>query len=227
MPVLAVLNQKGGCGKTTIALNLAAYFSLNGESVQFIDADPQATAMDWNAIRTADPLFPVVGIPRSTLHRDMPKLAAPYAWTVIDGPPLSGDVAKSAIMASDFVLIPMMPSPFDIWSAQKIVDLVAEAQAFKPEIKVAFAVSRKTANTAISKGFRGSLVAAYPESTILLAEIGQRVAFVESAAHGLTVIESEPRGAAAREIKQLAEELKEQTNGKVRRNSPKAKTPVR
>ena len=211
MPVVAVLNQKGGVGKTTLATNLAAVFASAGARVQYIDADPQATALDWSATRTGEPLFPVVGIPKNTLHRDMPTLAAPYEWTFIDGPPLVFDVAKSAIMASDLVVIPVQPSAFDIWSAKKITDLITEAQMYKPGLKYAFAVNRKSAGTAISRDFRQSLSAAFPESPIFLTEVGQRVAFVESSARGLTVVETEPKGQAAREIQKLAAEIREMT----------------
>jgi cellulose biosynthesis protein BcsQ len=68
MPVVAVLNQKGGVGKTTLATNLAAGFASAGERVQYIDADPQATALDTSGTKTSGPVFPVVGIPRNTLH---------------------------------------------------------------------------------------------------------------------------------------------------------------
>ena len=223
MPVVAVLNQKGGVGKTSLALNLAAALAKGGSKVQYIDADPQGTALDWNAARTASSLFPVVGIPKNTLHKDMETLAAPYDWTFVDGPPLVFDVAKSAIMASDFVLLPMQPSAFDIWSAKKMIDLVIEAQTFKASLNYGLVVSRRAANTAISKNFRQSLQAAYPESTTLRTEIGQRVAFVESAAQGLTVIETEPKGAAATEIHNLIAEIKEMMqHGKVRSTSRKA-----
>jgi chromosome partitioning protein len=209
MPVIAVLNQKGGVGKTTIATNLAACFAMDGEPVLYVDADPQASALDWSATRTADSLFTVVAIPKNTLHRDMPALSQPYAWTFIDGPPLSGDVAKTAILASDLVLIPMQPSALDIWSAQKITDLISEATMYKPTLKSAFVTNRKVTNTAVSQGFHDSLTAAFPGMAILETEIGQRTAFVKSMALGLTVLETEPKGVASAEIRELAAELKE------------------
>lgn len=177
--------------------------------------------MDWNATRGAAPLFPVIACPKNTLHKDMPALSAPYDWTIIDGPPLAHDVARSAIMSSDFVLLPMQPSAFDIWSAKKMVDLVVEGQAFR-DLKYGLVVSRKAANTAISRNFRNSLLAAYPDSPVLTSEIGQRVAFVESAAQGLTVVETDPKGIAAVEIYSLLTELKEMIHGKVRPASRKA-----
>jgi chromosome partitioning protein len=225
MPVIAILNQKGGVGKTTLALNLAACLAAEGAAVQYIDADPQATALDWRETRSVASLFPVVGIPKNTLHKDMPTLAAPYDWTFIDGPPLVFDVAKSAIMASDFILLPIQPSAFDIWSAKKMIDLVVEAQLYKPSLKYGLAVSRKSASTAISRNFRQSLAAAYPDSRIMETEIGQRVAFVESAAQGMTVIETEPKGQAAREIQNLLNEIKETfSHGEIRTATRKAAT---
>ncbi len=82
------------------------------------------------------PIFNVVGLPKSTIHRDLPNLAAPYRWTFIDGPPRVYDVARSAIMAADIVIIPVQPSPYDVWSAKEIVDLITEATVMKPNLGV-------------------------------------------------------------------------------------------
>jgi len=208
MTVLAVLNQKGGVGKTTICTNLAAAFALAGERTLYIDADQQGSALDWNAARQKPPLFTVVGIPKNTIHRDITNLAEPYRWTLIDGPPRVSDVAKSAIAAADMVLIPVQPSPYDVWAAKEIVDLINEVSVIKPHLKAAFAINRKIVNTAIGRDVAEALAAySFP---VLHAAICQRVAFAESAQQGLTVLETEPHGQAAQEIAALCTEIREQ-----------------
>ena len=103
---MAVVNQKGGAGKTTIALNLAAALADEGRKVLLIHADPQQTAQDWAAVRSAPPPFQVIGLTKPILHRDLPKMAQDYDDIVIDGAPRNYEVARSAIAAADLVLIP-------------------------------------------------------------------------------------------------------------------------
>jgi len=135
LQAIALLNQKGGVGKSTLATNLAACFALAGDPVLYIDADQQGSGLDWSAARQRKPLFQVVGLPKPTIHRDLPGLAAPYRWTFIDGPPRVHEVARSAIMAADLVIIPVQPSPYDVWSAKEITDLINEALIMKPSLK--------------------------------------------------------------------------------------------
>jgi chromosome partitioning protein len=129
--IVAVINQKGGAGKTTIALNLAAVLASEGRRVLLIDADPQQTAQDWAAVRERPPPFQVVGLSKPVLHRDLPPLAADYDHVVIDGAPRNYEVARSAIAAADLVLIPVQPSGADFWASRETVGLVKEAHSFK------------------------------------------------------------------------------------------------
>jgi chromosome partitioning protein len=208
MTVIAVLNQKGGVGKTTICTNLAASFALSGQKTLYIDADPQGSALDWNAARKAEPLFNVVGIPKNTIHRDIKQLGSPYQWTLIDGPPRVYDVAKSAMAAADMVLIPVQPSPYDVWAAKEIVDLINEVWIHKPNLKAVFVINRKIVNTAIGRDVIDAL--SDYKLPVLKTAICQRVSFAESAQQGLTVLETDPHGHAGQEIKALTADIREQ-----------------
>ncbi|WP_298429437.1 ParA family partition ATPase [Rhodoblastus sp.] len=202
--IVGVLNQKGGVGKTTIAVNLASCFSQKGQRVLLVDADPQGSALAWSAARQADPDFVVVGMAKPTLHREIPALAKNYDVVVIDGAPRVNELGRAAIMASDLVLIPVQPSPYDIWAAAETVQLIREARQFKESLRAAFLINRKIANTAIGRDVHAAL-AQFPETPVLDAALVQRVVFAESAARGLSVLEAAPRGEAAREVQRLAE----------------------
>jgi chromosome partitioning protein len=116
--IVGLLNQKGGVGKTTLSVNLAASLARSGARVLLIDADPQGSALDWAAARDGVPLFPVVGLPRPTVHKEIGALGYGYDHIFIDGPPRVTDLARSALLAADVVLIPVQPSPYDIWAAE-------------------------------------------------------------------------------------------------------------
>lgn len=205
MSVMAFLNQKGGSGKTTLSTNIATALAQQNLKVLFIDADQQGSALDWSAARKGELLFPVVGLPKDSLHREIPTLGASYDWVVIDGPPRVYNVAKSAIAAADVVVIPVQPSPYDVWAAKEIVDLITEVRVIKASLNAVFAVNRKIVGTAIGRDVTDAL-ASY-SIPVLKAAISQRVGFAESAAAGQTVLETDPNGSASQEIRAMTTEL--------------------
>lgn len=203
--VIAILNQKGGVGKTTLAVHLATALARKNRRVLLVDADPQGSALDWAAARHSKPLFPVVGLPKNSIHKELPTLAVNYDVVIIDGPPRVYDVARSAIMASDLVLIPVQPSPYDVWAAKEIIDLLDEAVVYKPLLNKSFVINRKIVNTAIGRDVSDAL-SDYP-IPVLETAISQRVPFAESATQGLTVYELDPDMLAAKEMDELADEV--------------------
>jgi chromosome partitioning protein len=205
--IIGVLNQKGGVGKTTLSVNIAAALTRSGARVLLIDADPQGSSLDWSAARKGAPLFSVVGLPRASVHKEIGEIGKGYDHIIIDGPPRVTDLARSAILASDLVLIPVQPSPYDIWAADEVVKLIQEAAIYKENIKSVFVVNRKIANTAIGRDV-GDALASYP-IPLLAASITQRVIYAEAAAQGKAVFEIDADGPATAEIDALVAEILE------------------
>lgn len=205
MTVIAVLNQKGGAGKTTIATHLARAFQLDGADVLLVDSDPQGSARDWAAVREDQPLT-VIGIDRPTIERDL-KALGKREIVVIDGAPQANELAVSAIKAADVILIPVQPSPYDIWAASELVDLVrARIEVTDGRLKAAFVISRAIKGTKLGNEVEEAL-AGY-ELPILDARITQRVGYPTSAASGITVLDTESDKDAANEIRALLESVK-------------------
>jgi chromosome partitioning protein len=201
--IYAFVNQKGGVGKTTLAVHTAAELHRRRSRVLLIDADPQGSAMAWSAMRR-DPAFSVIGMPKPTLHREIMALAADYTDVVIDGPPRVTELARSIIMASDLVVIPVQPSPYDVWAAADTVELIKEARIHKEALKAVIAINRKIVNTAIGRDVREALeTLGLP---ILKVDVVQRVTFPESAAAGGTVLD-QPGSRAAFDISAFVDEL--------------------
>src|SRR4051794_39340398 len=207
--IISVLNQKGGVGKTTLAVHIATALAQQGSRVLLVDADQQGSALDWSASRNGNtpPLFPVIGLPKKSLHREIPALAEDYKYVIIDGPPRVNDVARSAILASNLVLIPVQPSPYDVWAAKEIVDLLSEVTTFNEKVKSAFVINRKIVNTAIGRDVTEAL-SEYPVP-VLRSHICQRVPFAETAGTGTTVLEAMPESLASQEILTLLKEVEE------------------
>lgn len=205
--IIAVLNQKGGAGKTTLSTNLARALQLGGEKVLLVDSDPQGSARDWNAAGNGE-LLPVIGLDRPTLAKDIQAIRDNQDWIIIDGAPQIAELAVAAIKCADLILIPVQPSPYDVWACEDLVDIIKTRQEVangKP--KAAFVISRVIKNTQLSKEI-GEALEGYG-LPVFKHFTSQRVIFPKSASNGSTVMDADESGEAAAEIRAIAQELKE------------------
>lgn len=208
--IVALLNQKGGVGKTTLALHLAGQWASQGRRVVLVDADPQGSALDWSQQRAHAGLpraFGVVGLARDTLHREAPEMARDVDHLVIDGPPRVAALMRSALLAADLVLAPVQPSPFDGWASEEMLRLIDEARLYRPVLQARFVLNRCPARTIIARETGAALEAQDPKA--LRQRIGQRVVFADAARTGRLAAEMAPGQAAAREIAGLAREVED------------------
>ena len=204
-------NQKGGCGKTTITMGLAGTLGVRGHRVLVIDADAQATATRWAAAAADDRPFPatVVGLAAAAdkLHREIRKhVDGGYDYILVDCPPsIESPAPQSAMLVSDLVLVPVIPSPADLWATKGIKMLIEHAGAINEGLRSAM-VANMTPRTAIGKDALSALADFGLE--MARTTLGQRTAYREAVVDGLPIqgLGSRAREAIA-EIEALTDEV--------------------
>jgi chromosome partitioning protein len=188
MPVISVLNPKGGCGKTTLSTHLARALYDRGHTALLVDSDPQGSARDWHAANESNPV-PLVALDRPNNIRTLASLAASYQFVIIDGAAKLEDMIAAAIRVSDFVLIPVQPSPFDIWGTSDLVDLIKARREVTDGVPgAAFIITRRLEGTRLGGEIRSALDEyGFP---VLATMITQRQIYPQTSAEGLTVFDS-------------------------------------
>lgn len=202
--IISFLNQKGGVGKSTLSVSVAACLAKRGLRVLLVDADKQGSSTAWASVRENTP-FHVVSMARPNLSKEVTGMAENYDHVVIDGPPHAEEIARACIVAADFVAIPIEPSGMSTWASDLTVKQIQVAQSFKPDLKCGFVISRKIAKTVIGREIR--TIAADIGIQTLESEIEQRVAFAESMTMGKTIFEWAPDSSACDEIEALTTEI--------------------
>ena len=205
MPVIAIVNQKGGTGKTTLSINLASAFAESYPTL-LLDADPQGSALDWADSRSAPQMnLDARELPPGNLSRELRSLSQSYDWIIIDGPPGIGRTSAEAVRIADIVLIPTKPSPFDVWASADIVEAVKARQQTTGGIPKAFFVITMARPRTRLVGQVDAALAEYGLSA-LSARTTERVAYPMSAIEGKSVLDSRDRN-AQQEILAMRDEI--------------------
>ncbi len=202
--IISLVNQKGGVGKTTAAINLAASLKRKNHSLVFIDADPQGSAIQWHAVEE-NKAFEIKHHPGTIYQHEINELAQKYDYVVIDAPPALGDVTRSILAVTDLAVVPLSPSPLDVWSCWKTLELIKEVQQQNTKLKSKLLISRKIPGTRLAREAREAM--GVFNTDLFDSELCQRVAYIESMTHGVSVMQYAPSSKAANEIERLSEEL--------------------
>jgi len=208
--IIAIVNTKGGTGKSTLAVNLARALEGERKKVALVDADPQQSCWAWANIRNNldagewGSRFTVVAEPRADrLSEFIPHIAGIYDYVVIDGPPRLGGIIAVIVKMSDLALIPIGPSVADILSTAQLLEL---QEALFTKTPSALVICRQIVGTRLAADVRRVLrTYGLP---IARARISQRVAYVEAFSVGRAVTDYAPRSKATAEVRALAKEVK-------------------
>ena len=202
--IVSLVNQKGGVGKTTIAINLSFCLSEMGHRVLLVDGDPQGSCLQWKSVSN-NKAFNVIHHPEADIHKRIKELSKGYRYTVIDAPPGTGDVTLSILLASNLAIIPITPSPLDIWSSEEVDELIREARKHNRKLRGKLLISKKIVGTTPGREARDALKRY--KLGIFETEINQRIVYVKSLIAGQSVIEYFPNSEASNEIRHLCKEI--------------------
>lgn len=206
--IIAMVGQKGGSGKTTTTLSIAAEAHLRGLKVLIADADPQGSARTWAAVASEmeREIPTVIGVGEGFHDRNqLPLLARDFDLVCIDCPPRHGKLQRAAMMLANLAIVPCPPAALDAWALGETVDLIEEAQTIRPNLKARILITRKQAGTVLGQNSRQFL----SESglSLLKTELGFRVAYQEAPAAGQGITSYDPRGQASDEVRSLVSEV--------------------
>jgi chromosome partitioning protein len=201
--IITFAQRKGGAGKTTLAAHLAAGWALAGRRVSAVDVDPQGSLARWGELRAAlagAAALPVAKVSGWRLALELERLRREAEIVVVDSPPHAELDARAAIRAADLVVIPVQPSPMDLWATQATVEMARAERR-----RALLVLNRIAPRTRLAQEIAAALGAG--DVRLAATTLGNRTAFASSLAGGSSVEEEEPGGAAAGEALHLRAEI--------------------
>lgn len=190
MQVITIANQKGGVGKTTIATNFACISSKNNKKTILIDADIQESSMKFRAVRPDNASqFQSLSIKTATIHKDINGFTADVIFIDVGGN--DSKVFRSALSAANVIIIPLLPSQYDLWTSEDTFNVVEEIKTFKNDLKVGAILNQVIAGTKISKEVQEVMDDFIEKYKLKMFKnmLYSRVAYKESVSEGLSVTE--------------------------------------
>lgn len=204
--VTAVINQKGGAGKTTLAMNLAAGLARRGKTL-VLDLDPQGSSQQWASMGQTPFPATVEQIGGDWNARTLHQNYQAYQHMVLDCPPsLESHASLQALRACDVALIPVLPSPIDLWASLKLPQEIEEARKVNPNIKAYLVLNQLEPNSALSAAMHDALLEfGIP---VMNAVIRRRAAYRSAALEGTSVFQLGGHGTqAVEEIEAIIREV--------------------
>ena len=203
--VITIAQQKGGAGKTTLAAHLAIAWAGQGRNVALIDIDPQGSLAAWHALRAERLGDGKTGLAFAAITgwrtaAEVERRTRDHDIVVIDSPPHAETEAKLAIRAARLVVMPVQPSPMDVWATKPTLDL-----AKQEKVRVLLVLNRVPPRANLTEAMLAKLAAL--DAHVADARIGNRVSLATSLAEGLGITEAAPSSRAAEEIVAAAEEI--------------------
>ena len=199
--IILVGGEKGGVGKTTLAVNLAAMRNRGGHDALLIDADKQASANLWASVRQderQDAPVPCLQKRGKGLAADIRDLATRYEDVVIDAGGQDSVELRAAMTIAALALFPIQPSLFDAATLETLAELVAQAQAFNTALVAAVVINRASTNPRVKEAEEAKeLIAEYRDLHLLDVVIRDRIVFRKAARNGLCVLEFQSHDPAA------------------------------
>lgn len=210
--IVLIGSEKGGTGKTTIAVNLAAMRAIRGYDVLLLDADRQGSASMWAAIRDeseASPRIPCLAKYGENIHTELKSLSKKYDDIVVDTGGRDSHELRSAMLEAHKLLIPVQPSQFDLWGLSKMSRLISDCHVINSTLEAYAVINRAPTNPLISESEEArEYTNEFENINMVDAIIRDRIAFRRAARDGLAVMEVNPADAKARaEIENLYSEV--------------------